>query len=236
VGILILLGCQIKVRLEFKTAQAQVDRLRAEISEIKETLKDTRIKSPLGGTAGERQVDAGDYVESGEHLVTIVQTRRLKLSFAVPERFMGRVGPDQIVHIETPAFPGRQFSGKVYFVAPRIQTATRDLPGKAYIDNPDGCLRPGGFATVELKVGRRENAQVVPEEALVPIRKGYGVFRVEDSTARWRRVKIGLRQPASAEIPEGSCRQGYRYPRRAPIAFRRQPHKSDRWATAVREH
>lgn len=95
-----------EVRLEFKAAQARVDRLLAEISEIKETLADTRVRSPISGTAGERQVDAGDYVARGDHLVDIVYTRRLKLFFAVPERFMGRVRPDQTVHIRIPAFPG----------------------------------------------------------------------------------------------------------------------------------
>jgi multidrug efflux pump subunit AcrB len=51
-------------------------------------------------------------------------------------------------------------------------------------------LRPGGFAAVELTVGRRENALVIPEEALVPTRGGYGVFVVEDSTARWRQEAV----------------------------------------------
>jgi membrane fusion protein (multidrug efflux system) len=192
-----------EVRLEFKAAQARVQRLEAEISEIKETLKDTRIRSPISGTAGERRFDAGDYVEPGDHLVTIVQTRALKLFFTVPERFMGRVGTDQTVSIKAPAFPERQFRGKVYFVGPRIQPQTRDLPIKAYVDNPDGDLRPGGFASVELTVGRRKNAPVIPEEALVPTRSGYGVFVVQDAIARWRPVKIGLRQPGIVEIREG---------------------------------
>lgn len=192
-----------EVHLKFKAAQARVDRLQAEISEIEETLKDTRIRSPISGTAGERQVDTGDYVDNGDHLVTIVQTGRLDLFFTVPERFMGQVGMDQAVHLNTPAFPERQFTGRVYFVGPRIQPDTRDLPVKATVDNSDGYLRPGGFATVELTVGHRKNAPVIPEEALVPTRNGYGVFIVEDSIARWRRIEIGLRQPGIVEILEG---------------------------------
>ena len=192
-----------EVRLEFKAAQARVDRLRAEISEIEETLKDTRIGSPINGTAGERQVDAGDYVENGDLLVTIVQSDRLKLLFAVPERFMGRIHKGQTVHIKTPAFPDRRFPGKVYYVGPQIQVDTRDIPMKAYVGNADGMLRPGGFATVELTVGSRKNALVIPEEALVPTRSGYGVFIIEDSTARWRPVKVGLRRPGIVEIRKG---------------------------------
>jgi membrane fusion protein (multidrug efflux system) len=190
-------------RAEFKAARARVKRLEAEVAEIRERLEDTRITAPVEGLTGEIFVDRGDFVEAGDLLVTVVQIRRLKLSFTVPERFAGRVRRGQPVSARTPAHPERSFRGEVYFIAPRIVETTRDLLLKAYVDNPEEILQPGAFAEVELTVGRREGAAIIPEEALVPTRSGFGVFVVEDAVAHWREVAVGLRRPGIVEIRRG---------------------------------
>lgn len=192
-----------EARTALEAARAKMDRLQAEINELQEILEDTRIRAPFDGYTGARRVDAGNWVDVGTQLVEMVQTDRLKLAFTIPERYIGRAREGQTVSIRSQAYPERAFSGSVYFVSPSIRESTRDLLIKAYVDNPGHRLKPGGFASVELTVGTRQEVPVLPEEALIATRSGYMVFVVENSRARAREVRIGLRRPGLVEIRKG---------------------------------
>jgi membrane fusion protein (multidrug efflux system) len=192
-----------RARTDFETARARVSRIEAEIEELREEFEDTRVRAPIDGIVGERRVDPGDFVHVGEDLAPLVNTERMEISFTVPERFMGRIQGGQSLRVHSPAFPDRPFPGSVYFVSPQIREDTRSMLVKGYVENRNRLLRPGGFVNVEVTVGLREAALVIPEEALVPTRNGYMLFVVEDSRARKRQVTTGLRQPGIVEIREG---------------------------------
>lgn len=192
-----------EVQTRYETAKARVERLRAEIGEIREALKNTEIRSPIDGITGARRVDPGDFVEIGDPLVEVVRTDVLEIEFTVAERYANRVRAGQRVTIRTASDPDRDFQGQVFFVSPQIREDTRDLLLKARVENPQGLLRPGSFANVELILQVRKQAAVLPEEALVPTRTGYIVFVVKEQTARRREVTVGLRRPGIAEIRSG---------------------------------
>ena len=186
-----------------ETARSRVERLQAELDRFQEMRDDTSIAAPVPGRVGARRVDVGDYVDAGQVLVELVNTQRLKISFTVPERAAVQAAAGQQVEVHADAFAERSFSGEVYFISPNIDPGTRTLQIKAWVENSDDLLRPGGFAAVDLVTGVRENALVIPEEALVPTRTGYMVFVVEDGRARKREVEIGLRKPGLVEVTSG---------------------------------
>lgn len=192
-----------EARTRYQALTAQVKRLEAEIENIRETLEDTRIRAPFDGIVNEHRVDAGQVVDNKTVLTSIVKIDRLKITFTVPERYMQRVRTGQEIRVSIQAVPEKTFSGTVYFVDPQIAPATRSLKIKARMDNPDNLLRPGGFASVELISGIRKNVPVIPEEALIPTRSGYMVFTIENSRAKEREVKIGIRKPGIVEITKG---------------------------------
>lgn len=188
---------------DFLTASAQVQRLEARLEQVNEQLEDTRITAPFSGLAGEVQLDVGDYVGPGQPLLKLTKTDGLEASFRVPERFSSRISTGQPVTIHSEISPGRDFSGKIFFISPDIDPDTRDILIKARIDGPADVLRPGGFVAVRLTVDVRRNAVVIPEQALVPTRKGYLVYVVENRKAHQRNVTIGLRRPGEVEIRKG---------------------------------
>jgi membrane fusion protein (multidrug efflux system) len=187
----------------YKTAAARQERLGAEIRQIQAQLDDTLIRSPIDGMATALRVEVGDFVESGQALVTIVQGDVLEIDFTVPERYANRVAEGQSVAVRTAAAEGHTFEGRVFFISPAIRENTRDLLLKARIQNPRGRLHPGAFATVTLTLNVREKALVIPEEALVPLRTGYSVFVIEEGRARRRAVTIGERRLGRVEIRQG---------------------------------
>lgn len=190
-----------ETRLE--TARANVNRLLAEIDQIEQTLEDTRIRAPFDGIAGELMVDAGNWVDAGTSLAPIVQSKELDIAFTLPEKFTGSVQTGQQATVRVPAYPDMDFKGRVFFVSPQIAVSSRTLLVKARLQNQEQMLRPGGFASVELRVGTRSNIKVIPEEALIPTRTGYMVFVVQDDRAHGREVEIGLRKPGTVEIKKG---------------------------------
>ncbi len=192
-----------RAETERNTAQAGVERARAQLDVAREQHRDSMVLAPFSGAISDSQVDVGDFVRVGDLLATLYRTSPLEISFRVPERFAGRVRRGQPLEVTAASAPGRDFHGAVDFVSPAIEESTRDFLVKAQIANDDGALKPGSFATVKVTVDKRTGVPVVPEEALIATRSGYQVFVVEEGVAQARAVELGLREPGRAEIRTG---------------------------------
>jgi membrane fusion protein (multidrug efflux system) len=105
--------------------------------------------------------------------------------------------------VKVTGFADKTFAGEVYFIDPRVDPSTRTVKVKARIANADGELRPGLFANVELITGARDDALVVPEQAVVPAIDKLTVFVVENGIAHRREVTVGARLPGKVEITSG---------------------------------
>jgi membrane fusion protein, multidrug efflux system len=101
------------------------------------------------------------------------------------------------------AFPGKVFTGKVDLINPEIDPTTRTVEIRLIAENPEGLLKPGMFARVELVTGRRENGLVIPEGALVAGLENFSVYLVTGGVARVQPVKLGVRMPGKVEIASG---------------------------------
>ncbi|MFO7907125.1 MAG: efflux RND transporter periplasmic adaptor subunit [Pirellulaceae bacterium] len=192
-----------RTQAALKTAQAEVGQAEAAIELIEERLKDTKIRAPFSGVTTECMVDCGDYVTTGDRLVTLHTLSPIEMSAKIPERYMGRVRSGQHAAVLVDAYPDRRFSGPVSFISPEVDERTRNFLVKITLDNEEGLLKPGGFATAVLTLRTLENRPAVPEEALVATTEGYMVYVVEDGVARKRSVEVGLRDAGWAEAREG---------------------------------
>lgn len=188
---------------ELEQARSEIRRLESEIGVVEERIEDTTLVAPLDGRVSERFVDRGDFVQVGDPVATLYSTDALEVALPLPERLMSRVELGQEVTVRVSAYPERRFEGEVGFISPAVNESTRTFLVKARLEDREGLLRPGAYATAEVVLERRTNRPVVPEEALVSTRTGYIVFVVEDGTARRREVEIGLRMPGRAEIVDG---------------------------------
>jgi membrane fusion protein (multidrug efflux system) len=127
----------------------------------------------------------------------------------LPERFQAKIRSGQKAQLTVDALPGRPFTAVVQAVDPLIEANGRSVGVRGCIDNRQQQLRPGMFARVNAVFGSRENAMVIPEEAIIP--QGGRTFVVKvvagekpDSLMSERVVvKTGLRLPGKVEILEG---------------------------------
>lgn len=184
--------------LESAIASAEAQRRGAEAR-----LEELTIRAPFEGRAGTRSVSLGAYISPGTRITSLDDLSRIRLDFSVPENLLGRLEPGQTVRARSAAYRDRVFTGEVTTIDPRVEQATRSVRLTAEFDNPDEALRPGMFLSVVLEVTTKDDAVIIPEEAIVSEGLRQIVYPVKDGKVERRVVTIGQRQNGKAEILEG---------------------------------
>ncbi len=184
-------------------AKAKLDTARAQQELNRVRLSKTVIRAPFDGMIGLRKISPGAYVKPGDDIVALESLGAMKLDFRVPETYLARLAVDQRLAARVDAYPEQSFEGTIYAIEPALDEETRTVLLRARLPNPHNQLRPGLFARVSLILERRENALVVPEQAIVPVGQTTFVYRVVDGKAVMTPVKLGLRRPGLVEILEG---------------------------------
>lgn len=184
-------------------ARENLNQSLARRAEIQAKLDKMTIKAPFEGVVGLRQVSPGAYVKAGQDIARLEGIGTLKLDFRVPEVFLGRIRASQEAQVNVDAFAGESFRGAIYAIEPAVDEQTRTVLLRARIPNPGVRLKPGMFARVTLVLDTRENALLVPEQALVPRGQHRYVFRLVEGKAVLTKVEIGLRRPGEVEVLRG---------------------------------
>ena len=163
----------------------------------------TTVRAPFGGTAGQRFVSLGDYVDNGHRLMSLQTVNPQRASFQVPERFARALQRGQRVTFRVAAIPGREFTGEVDFVDPVVQLPGRTILVKARVPNPQRLLQAGMFIEARLVTAMRPKAVVIPEDAIVPLQGANFVWVVQEGKANRRQVGLGVRTPGFVEVASG---------------------------------
>lgn len=186
-----------ELKASYETAQARVNVAQAE-------LNDRQIVAPFAGVIGLRQISPGALLEPGDPVATLNTVDPIDLEFNVPSELLPRLTPGLAVIAQAEGFAGQRFEGELIFIDTRIHPDTRSVTLKAELPNPEGLLRPGLFMTVELVLETREDAIVVPEEALLLQGQDKYVFVVQDDgTVSRTLVETGERRRGIVEIRSG---------------------------------
>lgn len=188
---------------QFDEDAAKLDEVKAQLALYKDRLDKTVIRAPFSGISGLRKVSPGDVVQPGQELVSLDDIHLLKLDFRAPEVYLSDLRTGLGVSVVSDAYPDEVFTGKVFAIAPRVDEASRSILLRAHVTNDNDKLRPGIFAKVQLRLTSRENALLVPEEALWPVGKDMFVYRVVDGKALMSKIKTGKRVNGKVEVLEG---------------------------------
>lgn len=201
-----LLASKLVSQQEYDQAASRLAADEAAVAGRRRALKEARVIAPFKGVVGARQISPGQLVTRATTLTWLVDLDPVKVEFNVPERFLSQVQVGQDIQVNVAAWPGRAFRGKVFFVAPFVDAATRTLLVKAEIPNPDRQLKPGMFANLDLTLQVRDNAVVIPEAALSQVlddNRAVVMVVNGDDTVAARPVKVGLRMRGNLEVTEG---------------------------------
>jgi len=185
-------------------AQTQLANAKAIAASAEKQLAKTRITAPFAGVVSARQVNAGDVVQPGGALFTVVDPRSMRLEASVPSEALSAVRVGAPVSFTVRGYPDERFEGRIERVSPTADPATRQVPIFVTIPNKQSRLVAGLFAEGRLERETRTGL-VVPQTAVNENSGAPWVLKVQDGKAQKVDVTLGLRdeQTERVEIARG---------------------------------
>jgi RND family efflux transporter MFP subunit len=171
-------------------ARAAVSDAAARLSSAKNTLDRARVRAPFAGVISTRAVKAGDIVQPGTPLVTVIDPATLRLEAAVPAERIGEIAAGQRVDFAVTGYENRRFEGKIQTVSPAIDPATGQVAVTATLANSERLvagLHAEGRVLTQSKTGL-----IVPLAAIDRRRLTPEVLRLRDGVVERLAVKLGL--------------------------------------------
>jgi len=171
-------------------ARARVNVANAQLAETRARNARLDVRAPVSGYVLERNVETGQTVSAGSGILfRIAKDGQLELQAKLSEADLAQIAVDIPASV-TPVGVDRVFNGNIWQISPMIDAQSRQ--GMARIALPfDTALRPGGFASVEIKSGAM-TAPVLPESAVQTGREGSFVYIVgKNNKVQQRLVKLG---------------------------------------------
>lgn len=178
-----------------RVAQANLGQSRARIGRLD-------VRAPAAGLVLTRSVEPGQIVGPGSGaLFRIARGGQFEMMARLPESDLAALSTGVPAQV-TPVGSAKTYQGSIWQVSPVIDPATRQ--GVARIAVPyDRDLRPGGFATANIRAGSTD-APMLPESAVLNDSQGSYVYIVDkDNAVRRRPVRVGSVTDAGVVVAEG---------------------------------
>ena len=182
-------------RADYKSAQAQSQLIRAQISK-------TSVRAPFSGKIGLRSISPGTYITPSVLVAKLVNIGKLKITFSVPEKYANQVKINSNLTF-TVSGSSKKYIAKIYAIEPGVEIATRTIQVRAIAENKDGGLLPGTFANVELHLDVIKDAVVIPTEAIIPVQNGKKIFVSKNGKAKEVMVETTTRTEESILVLSG---------------------------------
>lgn len=182
---------------ELKVAEANLDL-------AKTRLNKTRIVAPFNGTVGARKVSVGTFLRTGQEITELANLNQIRVSFSVPEKYLGQLKRNSEVAVYSTVFPGYEVKGKIIAIEPILDADTRNVQVVAAVLNPEQRFRPGMSANVSVVLNEKPDVIAVPNEAVFANGNQSFVFVVDpDSTVHRVPVTTGQQTSDVVEIIQG---------------------------------
>jgi RND family efflux transporter MFP subunit len=125
------------------------------------------IRSPISGHLVDKVIAAGSAATAGMKLMRIEDHSRLWLDAEIYADDFSSVAIGQIVDATIEGIPGKTFTSKISFIYPHVDHMTRTLLVRATLNNDDGDLRPGMYASVRVLTEPTADALLVPTQSVI---------------------------------------------------------------------
>ena len=183
-------------------AQANVDRLLA-------TKGFERIIAPFDGVVTARDTDVGALINAGsggtgQELFVVSDVKKLRVYVQVPQSYAPDVRSGTTATLTVPEYPGQHFNARVIASADSVNVASGTTLVQLLVDNTDGKLLPGGFASLQFKLPVQQNAVRVPASSLVFDARGLMVATLgANGEVVFKKVTINRDFGDSVEVGSG---------------------------------
>jgi len=162
-------------------AKRRLGEARGDIARTEALIAQKLIRAPFDGVLGVRKINLGEYLQTGQPIVTLTDLDTLHVNFTLPEQELSRLAPRQPADLTADAFPGRAFRATVTTIEPQVAVETRTILVQATLANREHLLRPGMFTAVRVVLPAEQNVVTVPETAVDKTLYGDSLFVVRQT-------------------------------------------------------
>ena len=124
------------------------------VANAKASIERKTIRAPFAGMLGIRKVSLGQYLKEGDQVVALQSLDPIYVNFTLPQQNLKDFGVGSVVQVHTDATGDQVFDGKINAINSMVDESTRNFQAQATIPNPDGKLRAGMFANVDVVLGQ----------------------------------------------------------------------------------
>lgn len=173
-----------------------------EIETSGEVRRSLTIRSPYTGHVLQKDVIEGQMVNVGEQLFMIADLSTVWIEPAIFEQDISLIREGQSAVLTFDAQPGREFHGRVTFIYPTLDMATRTLKVRIEVANPDGVIRPMSYGSVTIRV-QGSGGVTVPLTAVLPTGEGDIAFVLRGGSVTPTEVVVGSRGDSTIVVIDG---------------------------------
>jgi membrane fusion protein, multidrug efflux system len=165
---------------DYDTAEATYRQNQATVDQYKALIARKTLRAPFDGVVGIRQANLGQYLNTGDAVVTIQSFDPIYVNFTLPQQDLSKLGVGQQVDVRLDAYGNTVFPGKINAINSMVDQATRNIQIQATLQNSDLKLRPGMFAKVSVILPERQAVIALPASSVHYAPYGDSVFIVSD--------------------------------------------------------
>ncbi len=152
----------------------------AELENTRQAKKAMRVNAPRDGIVVEKMVVEGQMVDAGMKLYRLADLALVWVLSQIYEQDLAYLKLGQEVVVRLSYLPDREFRGRVTYIYPTLDEKTRTAKVRMEFHNPGFFLKPGMFATVELRAELESSSLLVPDSAVLRSGEKNTVFVVLD--------------------------------------------------------
>lgn len=196
-----LLSKQVSSQSDYDAVSAEYQQADASVQQFQAAIDRKTILAPFAGQLGIRQVNVGQYLQSGDPVAPLQSLNPIYVNFALPQQNLGAIKAGISVTVSADGLPNESFEGKITAVNSVVDEATRNVQVQATLENADGKLRPGMYVKTLVILPIQEKAIFIPSSSISYAPYGDSVFVIEEMTneetkktykgARQQFVKLG---------------------------------------------
>jgi membrane fusion protein, multidrug efflux system len=207
-----LLGSKAISRTDYDKTEAQLKDISAQVEKTEAIIARKHLRAPFDGRIGIPLVEAGQYANEGDPIVTLQALDMLEVDFTLPEQQLPRLAHGQRVRCRVQAYPEQGFEGTISAIDAKVDGNTRNVLVRARVPNTSMSLLPGMFVSVEVLTDEAVQFVTVPETSVSYNLYGDSVFviaerKAEDGATELvverRYVTVGERRNRRVAVLEG---------------------------------
>lgn len=161
------------------------------------------ITAPISGYITYRNVSLGQKVDNSSKMFEIINLENVWVEADIFEKDLTKIKIGQLVKVRVSAYPGTVFSGEIFYIGNTLNKDTKTIKILVEIPNKAKKLKPGMFANTNIVVAHKQNAFVIPKEAILEDENLQVVFVKEGDGYHRHTIKIGIVSDKYVEILSG---------------------------------